>query len=144
MPAAAEAFSGSCLCGACVYRIDGEIEPAGVCHCEDCRKVTGGPFGVSFPVPRDRFSMDGTTATYAKAADSGVMLTRHFCPSCGSPLYTESTGRPEVVYVKAGTLDQPAAIRIERQSWTASQVDWASIPTGIASYRKDAANALDT
>ena len=136
MHAAAETFSGSCLCRSCVYRIDGDIEPAGVCHCEDCRKVTGSPFGVSFRVLKDRFSMDGKTASYVKAADSGVMLTRHFCPSCGSPLFTESTNHPDAIYVKAGTLDQPAAIRIERQAWIASRVDWAAIPAGIASYEK--------
>ena len=45
MPTGAAHFSGSCLCRSCVYQIDGGIEPAGVCHCEDCRKVTGGPFG---------------------------------------------------------------------------------------------------
>ncbi len=136
MPPAAETHSGSCLCQSCSYRIEGGIEPAGVCHCEDCRKVTGSPFGVSFRVLKDQFSIEGRTASYTKASDSGTMLTRHFCPLCGSPLYTESASHSEAVYVKAGTLDQPAAIRIERQAWMASRVDWAIIPPGIATYQK--------
>ena len=136
MPTRAEHFSGSCLCRSCVYQIDGEIEPAGVCHCEDCRKVTGGPFGVSFRVPKNRFHLTGRTASYAKPADSGTVLTRHFCPACGSPLLTESPSHPDAVYVKAGTLDQPDAIRIERQAWVSSAVAWAVVPPGIATYQK--------
>ncbi|MCA8899603.1 MAG: GFA family protein [Hyphomonas sp.] len=136
MPTGAAHFSGSCLCRSCVYQIDGGIEPAGVCHCEDCRKVTGGPFGVSFRVPKDRFHITGRTASYSKPADSGTVLTRHFCPVCGSPLYTESGAHADAVYVKAGTLDQPEAITIERQAWLASAVAWAAIPPGVATYQK--------
>ena len=136
MPAAADTFSGSCLCRECVYQIDGDIEPAGVCHCEDCRKVTGSPFGVSFRVLKDRFRLEGRTASFSKTADSGAVLTRHFCPSCGSPLFTESETHSEAIYVKAGTLDQPEAIRIERQAWMVSRVDWATIPPGVATYQK--------
>ena len=136
MPAAAESFSGSCLCRSCSYRIEGGIEPAGVCHCEDCRKVTGSPFGVSFRVLKNRFSMTGKSASYARPADSGAVLTRHFCPSCGSPLYTESENHPDAIYVKAGTLDQPDAIHVERQAWMSSRVHWAEIPPGIATYEK--------
>jgi hypothetical protein len=37
-------LSGSCLCGAIRYEIDGKIGPVGHCHCVTCRKAQGGAF----------------------------------------------------------------------------------------------------
>ncbi|MEI9901575.1 MAG: GFA family protein [Hyphomicrobium sp.] len=36
----------------------------------------------------------GETRSYAVTADSGNTITRHFCPTCGSRLYIESSARP--------------------------------------------------
>ena len=36
--------TGGCLCEAVRYEYDGEVGPAGICHCRDCRHVTGSAF----------------------------------------------------------------------------------------------------
>jgi hypothetical protein len=54
-------------------------------------------------------------------------LTRYFCPECGSPLYTVSPAHPEVLYVKAGTLDDPRLVHPRRQNWMRSRVPWTTI-----------------
>jgi hypothetical protein len=136
MSADTESFTGGCLCRKCTYTISGPIEPAGICHCADCRKVTGSPYGVSFRVLKNRFSLSGNPAAHAKSADSGTVLTRYFCPNCGSPLFTASEENLDAIFVKAGTLDQPEHVQIERQAWVSSRVSWAAIPTGIATYQK--------
>jgi hypothetical protein len=129
-------FSGGCLCGACRFEIDGPLEPAGICYCEDCRRVTGTAFGVSFRVSAARFHLTEKTSSFAKTADSGVVLTRHFCGTCGSPLFTASEAHPDAIFVKAGLLDDPSAIHIEREAWTASRVQWAERPAAVMSYEK--------
>lgn len=127
--------TGGCLCGAVRYRYDGEIGSAGYCHCADCRKVSGSAFGVSVRVAAAGFTIvSGQPRSFTKASDSGRPVTRFFCPDCGSPLYTLPPLHPEVVFIKAGSLDDPGLVRPERQAWTRSRVEWAEIDPDIASY----------
>jgi len=131
----AKTVTGGCLCGAVRYSYDGEIGAAGYCHCADCRKVSGSAFGVSVRVEAAGFSIvSGHPKPYTKAGDSGRPVTRFFCPDCGAPLYTLPPLHPEIVFIKAGSLDDASLVRPERQAWTRSRVEWADIDPAITSY----------
>jgi hypothetical protein len=71
---------------------------------------------------------------FTKTGDSGNPLTRHFCPDCGSPLYTSSPRHPEFYYLKAGCLDDPAAVQPAHQNWVKSRVPWAVIGGDLPSF----------
>ena len=129
------AITGGCLCGAVRFACAGTLGAAAYCHCADCRKCTGSAFVVSVAVERARFEITaGSPNGFTKHGDSGTELTRHFCPDCGSPLFTSSPCHPDHVYIKAGALDDPASIRPTHQSWTRSAVPWATIEPGLRSY----------
>jgi hypothetical protein len=124
-------ITGSCLCGAVRFAVRGPLAPAAYCHCADCRKCTGSAFNVSVAVPRAHLTLSGETRGFAKTADSGNELTRHFCPTCGSPIFTASPQHPDRVFVKAGAFDDPAVIAPARQAWLRSAVAWARIPEDL-------------
>ncbi|WP_425010623.1 GFA family protein [Paracoccus alkanivorans] len=127
----------SCLCGSVRISCGTPAGPAAYCHCEDCRRCTGSAFTVSLPFRADGFRViSGETDSFTKVADSGHELTRHFCPNCGSPLYTSSPKHPDLVYVKAGTLDNSALVQPAYQSWCQSKVAWSTIGIGLPSYSK--------
>ncbi len=128
--------TGHCLCGVCRYEHAGPLEPGGICYCEDCRRVTGSAFGVSFRADKANLKRFGLTMAYPKIADSGARLTRHFCKFCGSPMYTLSDAHPDSVYVKAGTLNDPNLLTIDRQMWLCSRVAWSQPPPDIQSFDK--------
>lgn len=128
-------LTGGCLCGAIRYAYDGEAGPAGYCHCTDCRKATGSAFNIAVRVEARRFRIvKGATRGFTKSGDSGGELTRHFCAECGSPLYTASPRHPDDYYLKAGSLDDPAAVRPSHQSWLRSRVSWAAIDPGLPGF----------
>ena len=52
------------------------------------------------------FSSDGELRFYEAPADSGNIVSRGFCPNCGSPIVSRNSGMPGVVYVRASSLDQ--------------------------------------
>ena len=128
---------GRCLCGHVAYEYGGSVGPANYCHCEDCRRCTGSAFniGVRFSLEEFQFT-SGNPKGFNKRADSGNELTRHFCPECGSPIFTSSPRHPDYVYVKAGTLDDPRVVKPGHQSWVDSAVPWSQIDRNIASFAK--------
>ena len=137
------ASTGGCLCGAVRYSIAGAIGPAGYCHCTDCRRVTGSAFNIAAPVPIVEFELAGKVASHSHPAESGTMLTRYFCAACGSPIYGSSPSHPDIVYVRAGSFDDPSVIRPEKQSWMRSRVAWAEDPPTIQSFDKGSSRAQD-
>jgi hypothetical protein len=128
-------LTGGCLCGAVRYAYEGEVGPAGYCHCADCRRVSGSAFGISVRVVASGFSIvAGVPKSFTKLSDSGRPVARYFCGDCGSPLYTLPPLNPDVVFIKAGSLDDPSAVKPNRQAWTRSRVEWAEIDPAITSY----------
>lgn len=128
---------GRCLCGHVVYEYTGSVGPANYCHCEDCRRCTGSAFnvGVRFEVAEFRITA-GSPKGFTKRGESGNALTRHFCPACGSPIFTSSPRHPEWVYVKAGSLDDPTIVVPVAEHWTRSAVPWRHIDPAILSFVK--------
>lgn len=131
------AVTGGCLCGGVRFTYDGEIGPAGYCHCTDCRRCTGGAYTLSARLLTSGFEVhSGSLGSFTKTGESGMPLTRHFCSSCGSPIYTSSEHRPEFIHVKAGVLDDPSVVQPAHETWTRSRVVWAEIPSGIMSHER--------
>jgi len=127
--------TGGCLCGETRYEYVGEVGPANYCHCADCRRATGSAFniGVRFDAASFRV-VQGTARGFTKRGESGTELTRHFCPACGSPLYTSSPTHPEFVYVKAGSLDDSTLVEPTHQNWMTSAVPWRRCPDDLPFY----------
>jgi len=98
-------FTGKCLCGAVSYRSSEDPVVAINCHCEDCRRSTGAVFGTNVMVPEAGFELSGEVKSYEHTADSGNAMTKFFCPNCGSLVYGTGTGRPNIISVRAGSID---------------------------------------
>ena len=129
--------TGRCLCGSVQYQCEGYLGPAHYCHCEDCRRCTGS-INIAVRVEACSFLIiAGSPRGFTKQADSGNPLTRYFCPACGSPLYTVSPVHPDVLYVKAGTLDDPRLVQPRRQNWMRSRVSWTTIDPALPGSPKN-------
>jgi len=97
-------ITGHCLCGNVTYSINAPHQGAGICHCEDCRRGSGGPYSVVITVPRSAVILKGDYKIYSTVGTSGKLANRYFCPNCGSQIANYPDAAPEVVYIKAGTL----------------------------------------
>jgi len=134
----AKILTGECLCGNVRYEYTGELEGATYCHCPDCRRTTGSAFGVGVRMQSAALRiLSGSVKDYTKTADSGNTITRQFCPECGSPLFTREPAYPHLVWVKAGSLDNPELIKPTHQIWTERSVPWAHINPSLPSFPKN-------
>jgi hypothetical protein len=80
-------FSGGCICGAVRYECLAEPVVSGFCHCRDCQRETGSAFGTTLFVPRNAVTIVGEVKYYDGKGDSGNIVSRGFCPTCGARLW---------------------------------------------------------
>lgn len=132
-------ISGACLCGQVRFRIDAEPGLSRICWCRDCQRLAANGTGnVIFPA--DAIEVTGAVSQYVKPADSGNLVTRRFCPQCGTQLFSDSTGRPHLTVVRVGTLDDPSAIRPSANIWTASAPRWACMDATLERFERGPVN----
>jgi hypothetical protein len=98
-------FEGGCLCGSVRYKSDAAPAVSGHCHCVDCRKSSGTGHCSHMAVPRAAVTVSGRLATYDRPADSGNVVSRAFCPTCGSAIYSLNAAMPNMIFLRASSLD---------------------------------------
>src|SRR6185436_2428547 len=102
-------LSGGCACGAIRYTSTGDPLFALNCHCRDCQRESGSAFVPVLGVRKAGFVVArGSPRYFQIAADSGSTTTRAFCGDCGSPLFGLPGSAPEMVTIRAGSLDDPS------------------------------------
>ena len=120
-------LSGSCQCGA--VRISTAAEPISTraCWCRTCQKVAaGGPTHNAF-FKTDDLAIEGEVRWHEVAADSGNTLSRGFCPTCGTPLFAQSSARTHLIVVRIGVFGDTAELGPRSVIWTDSAPHWAQI-----------------
>jgi len=121
MPAA---LTGGCLCGAIRYESSAEPIRSFNCHCRDCQKATGGAFVPADMVPASALKITGQPKFHSVTANSRNIMTRGFCPKCGSRLFARTSHLLGFIGIYAGTLDDPSQHRPTVHFWTASAQPW--------------------
>ena len=104
-------FSGKCLCGQVSFKSHAEPVLILNCHCEDCRRSTGAVYGTNVMVAENQVEIHGEVSTFNHKAKSGNIMTKRFCPNCGTLMFGNSSGRTNVVSIGAGTVDQTDIIK---------------------------------
>src|SRR6202021_4073925 len=97
-----------CSCGAVTLSFPEQPSRIIVaCHCIDCQRRTGAPFGVGAYYPANVVTISGTAKEFTHAAASGGEIHNYFCPQCGSTVYWKLSHMPALIAVAVGTLGDP-------------------------------------
>ena len=97
----------SCSCGQLFLIIEGEPARISVCHCLECQRRTGAVISNQARFQREQITITGKSTVWTRAAESGNMLSFHFCPICGSTVFWESQGFLGHVAVAIGAFADP-------------------------------------
>ena len=127
-------LEGGCLCRAVRYNVAAEPVMQAVCHCKNCQRQAGSGWSMIMGVPAAALSVIGEVKTFEDHGESGGAVLRQFCPNCGSPLFSRVSAAPDLVFIKAGTLDDTSAFTPQMQFWTDSKQHWVEIAgvSGVA------------
>lgn len=126
-------ITGGCLCGAVRYE-SGEQRFGGDCHCLDCRKSSGTGHCSHMGVSQDEFTVTGDLRFFDKPADSGNVVSRGFCPTCGGPVYSTNSGFPGIVFIRASSLDDPSAFTPAMSVYASRAPAWDPPVSGIPNF----------
>jgi len=120
-------FTGGCLCGAVRITASGPPIRSGLCHCFDCRKHHGALFQAYAVFPAEAMTIAGETGHYKD---------RHFCPRCGSSVFSRY-GSGEEIEIPLGTLDAIDQITPDYELWTVRREGWLPPFPHMRRYERD-------
>ena len=119
-------LKGACMCGRVQYEIATQPRFMYQCYCGKCRAASGASFVTNMIVDADSFSITAGKDSLA-AFESSPGKLRHFCSTCGSPIYSQGEKTRQVVAVRCGTLLQDPGVRVAYHAFVASKAPWVDI-----------------
>ena len=118
-----EPRTGSCLCGQITYTLNGPLRPVIVCHCTQCRKMSGHFIGATQSLASD-MEIRGESLKWFGSSDAAE---RGFCGTCGSTLFWRRFGNPHIS-IFAGSLNGDTGLRTEGQIHVEAKGDYYDLP----------------
>lgn len=124
---------GGCSCGAVRYRLASEPLFVHCCHCLNCQRQTGSAFVINLLIEADRVELlAGDPQPVDVPRDRGTQRI-YRCPTCQVAVFSEYT-RPQVRFVRGGTLDEPSSVAPDVHIFTKSKLPWVSLPEGVPAF----------
>ena len=122
------AREGGCSCGAVRYRLTSDPLFVHCCHCLNCQIQTGSAFVINLLIEADRVELlAGNPQPVDVPRDDGSAQSIFRCPACQVAVFSTYT-RPDIRFVRAGTLDIPADIAPDVHIFTRSKLPWVDVP----------------
>ncbi len=125
---------GGCACGAVRYRLGADPLFIHCCHCLNCQRQTGSAFVINLLIETDRVELfAGDPQPVDVPRDDGSEQTIWRCPTCQVAVFSQYT-RPQVRFVRGGTLDDPAAVAPDVHIFTRSKLPWVTLPESVPAF----------
>jgi len=120
----------SCSCGQLNAKTSGDPVRISICHCLDCQRRTGSPFGAQARFSASDVEIEGRSESWIRTADSGNRISLHFCSICGSTVFYRPEQEPDLIAIPVGAFADPTfpAPRVSvyesrRHPWVTTPVD---------------------
>ncbi len=127
-------MTGGCACGSVRYRLTSEPLFTHCCHCLNCQRQTGSAFVINLLIEAERMELvAGDLQPVDVPRDDGSTQRIFRCPTCQVAIFSEY-GRPELRFVRAGTLDDPSLVEPDVHIFTKSKLDWVGLPESVPAF----------
>lgn len=128
-------LDGGCACGKVRYRLHTPPMFVNCCHCTDCQRQTGSAFVINALTETDRIELlRGAPEPVSMPTESGRPHDIYRCPDCKVALWSDYGRRPNLRFLRVGTLDNAAALTPDAHIFTRSKVPWVQLPQGVHAF----------
>jgi len=115
-----------CCCGSLRAEATGEPAFVAACHCMECQRRTGSPFGVNAYFPKEQVRTDGPSKAYVRGSDSGRKPEFHFWPDCGSTVFWYLGRFPDLIGIAFGAFADLSMPSPTLSVWEATRHPWVT------------------
>ena len=116
-----------CNCGALALSLPETPIIVAACHCLECQRRTGAPFGVGAFYPNEAAKISGTPKEYVRAGESGGKVRCYFCPDCGSTVFWRADKLPAMMGVAVGAIADPNFPAPSKSVFERSKHPWVDV-----------------
>ena len=128
-------LTGHCACGAIRYQLLAKPMFVHCCHCDDCQRLTGSAFVLNAIIENRAIKL-------VRGRPVAVPVPREYsthdvyrCPKCQTALWSDYGRRPNLRFVRIGTLDNPRALKPDVHIYTRYKVKWLKLPKETPAFR---------
>lgn len=105
------------------------------CHCKDCQRQTGSAFVLNALYEAERVVvLSGAPEPVTMPTDSGLPHDIYRCPKCRIAVWSTYGGRPQIRFVRVGTLDDTTALSPDVHIYIRSKLPWVTLPAGVPAF----------
>lgn len=128
-------YQGRCFCGRLSFRVEGPEKYACFCHCNSCRKASGGACVAWATFDKERFELlSGKLQEYS----SSPGVTWGHCGHCGTLLTYEHERREGQIDIALASFDDPSLISPRSHIWVEDKAPWVVISDALPQFPKTA------
>jgi len=133
-----ELYNGRCSCGKVSFETTAAPDWIGICHCDTCRRATGGVLGGACGFPRDAVTINGKTHQHYQAT---AEVRRSFCSNCGSSISYQSSRWPTDIHIMIGVFDEPENLTPQFHLFIKDRLPWICLADTLVQYNTTPGNS---
>lgn len=126
MNPASHSIAGQCLCGAVRFEARLPSKWVAHCHCTYCQRAHGAPLVTWVGFASEQFHIAGD-GQQPRWFESSPGARRGFCPSCGSPMFFESTRWPGEMHIARALITGPLDREPSMHAFYETHVPWLDV-----------------
>jgi hypothetical protein len=126
---------GGCSCGHVRYQLLAAPIRVHCCHCTDCQRHTGSAFVLNALIESSAIKILRGTLEVVPVPRAYAPHDIYRCRKCKVALWSDYGRRPQIRFVRVGTLDRPSALRPDIHIYTRTKAPWVRLPSGTPAFR---------
>ncbi|MDB5317006.1 MAG: hypothetical protein JWO26_651 [Rhodospirillales bacterium] len=96
-----------CMCGQFLAVVSGELKSVAMCHCLACKRRSGSAFAYNAFFQTSDVRLEGTYKVHECEGQKGHKIERHFCPQCGTTVYSKTGKFPGICNIPIDAFADP-------------------------------------
>lgn len=120
--------SAQCVCGQLSVAVTGEPSGVYACSCLDCQRASGSAFSYAAIYPRSAMTITGEHTAYRSMGNSGRWTEGHFCPACGTTVFSYTEIQPDDAVIAAGCFADASLPPPSMLFWASRRHAWLKLP----------------
>ena len=130
-------LEGGCACRSVRYALKSRPMFVNCCHCTDCQRLTGSAFVINAVIETNQIEVSGPEPVAIQVpSTSGKPHDIHRCPRCQTALWSDYGRRPQLRFVRVGTLDDPGSLEPDAHVFTSTKLPWVQLEGSAPAFEE--------